>query len=314
MASAVHHDFIFRGPLKVEDVVKLGNQLSTEAASLLCKELLFTNTNVIDRVVLGQLRDDLTDGADGHFFATDERTDFRAAGCRFDIPANIETGNGKPETEKAALRGIVRDSLFYGVMNGTLHPILKIYEDNLIKFLEYMLLLLLLTGAQPDQLSERPRADHTRHPDGAVGELASITHVNDGPNVRNVVIMDGRVTIITPNRFRGAKTSLLYRSPWPVVSKLLVVYLVSVRPFFATLAADHPIARSGRLFEDENEPSFQWSTQRYREIVRRETQARLGKSLTIEKINSVLVRHLKAVEPELVAPGMMAVVSDVVLD
>ncbi|KAK5006630.1 hypothetical protein LTR60_003169 [Cryomyces antarcticus] len=146
MASALHHDFIFRGPLKVEDVVKLGNQLSTEATSLLCKGLLFANTDVLDRVVLEQLRDDLTDGADGHSFATDERTDFRAAGCRFDISANIETDNGKSEMQKAASRGMVRDSLFYGVMNGLPHPILKKHEDNLIKFLEYMVLLLLRTG------------------------------------------------------------------------------------------------------------------------------------------------------------------------
>ncbi|KAK5006721.1 hypothetical protein BJ546DRAFT_467719 [Cryomyces antarcticus] len=258
MASAVHHDFIFRGPLKVEDVVKLGNQLSTEATSLLCKGLLFTNTDVLDRVVLEQLRDDL---ANGRSFATDERTDFRAAGCRFDISVNIETDNGKSEMQKAASRGMVRDSLFYGVMNGLPHPILKKHEDNLIKFLEYMLLLLLLTGAQPDQLSERPAIDLTRHTDGAVGELASITCLNDGPNVRNIVIMDGRVTIVTPNRFRGTKMSLLYRSPWPVVSRLIVAYLVSVRSFFATLGVGHPIARSARLSEDENEPGFQWNTQ-----------------------------------------------------
>lgn len=85
------------------------------------------------------------------------------------------------------------------------------------------------------------------------------------------------------------------------VGTMLVVYLVHVRPFLALISPQNPVINNNFIF-----PTAQghWHTQSYMQMIPRESQRRINKTLGLEDINDVHIRYLRETNPSVLTPAM----------
>lgn len=165
------------------------HNLLTDASSILYNDLLFTNSQTAPILNLSNLVDDMQNRQPGFSFLS--------------IPTN---GLSTP----AGIKGVTNILANYraNVKHRGL-PDKGVYHDAIEKFLELMLLLLLLTGGQPDQ---GPEIFARESSEEVPAELISIAHSNgaalppDELVQRSVFIDDGTVCICTADHYHSAGT------------------------------------------------------------------------------------------------------------
>ena len=163
--------------------------LLTDASSILHNDLLFTNSQTAPSLNLSNLIDDMQNRQPGFSFLS--------------IPTN-------ELSTPAGIKGVTNILANYraNVKHRGL-PDQSVYHNAIERFLELMLLLLLLTGGQPDQ---GPEIFARKSSEEVPAELISIAHSN-GPALppdesfdRNIFIDNGMVCICTADHNHVAGT------------------------------------------------------------------------------------------------------------
>ncbi|KAI9816613.1 MAG: hypothetical protein M1827_001746 [Pycnora praestabilis] len=256
------------------------NPLITEASELLCNGLLFTSTAILDKISLTNLHDDIKNTISDYSFISSPQNAQTLKDNLPDISSNLKQN---PELAKQLL-----------TEEGTKWKpaALMAYINKTDTFLEQLLLLLLLTGGQPDQ-SPAPADTDSIRTRPQTGELVNIIHTNTPSAPRNIYAhKEGGLMIITASASTpsspaasSAQHARVRFLPIPV-SKLLLLYLTCVRPFISTLMPSGPYACSRYLFVGPKEGVWRWAT--YEGIVRRESKGRLGREVGVEDVNKWL--------------------------
>lgn len=239
--------------------------LSDDALRILCNDLLFTSSDVLTGVSFHGVVDDLQNTTLGYSFLTDERNDFGALGLLVDIAGNLKhRGADIPPTA------------------------LRHYSLNVHKFLSYLLLLVLLTGGQPDLGAAGLDGG------GGRSELVFFSHSNVANSFdavrcyRMLSLWQGKFCIITTayTTIGGSGGGPASRARFlpDVLDAALALYLVSVRPFHKRLVPNNPLNNSGYLFANE---VGVWHTENYKNSLKRESLRRVGREISIEDVNRI---------------------------
>ncbi|QDS71455.1 hypothetical protein FKW77_003854 [Venturia effusa] len=285
--SAESLQYIHGGAYTHEDSVRLSQSLLQDAARLLCQNLLFTSEHFLHSFNLAGIEDNHLDNSEGYSFLSDFRNDFTRPEWACNIEANIWSRNDMSTEVRATLARVFHEATLGPRSDGSVHHLVRQYEASAHRFLEYLILLILLTGGEPD--------GDQRISEGFVSELVSLRFENHEEIFRPIYVFStGHVQI---DNFSTTRWRVLPKH----VGTMLVVYLVHVRPFLAQISPRNPVASSSFLF-----PTAQghWHTQSYLNLIRRESQQRIGKSLDLEDINDVHIRYLKETSPVSLTPSM----------
>ena len=139
------------------------------------------------------------------------------------------------------------------------------YESTVERFLEYLLILIHITGGQP----------------GRGTEITTLRYANVMQSMRNIFVKEGRVMIVTEYHKSMAVTDQVKMIPRFLperVGKLLVVYLADVLPFRQLMDRKAGMLRSkGFLWFKKDKP---WETDDLTKALTRESGSRMGFRLT----------------------------------
>ena len=243
--------------------------LRTESRRLLMEELLFCNRRdapQIPSIPWDQLRDNPTDERPGWNFLKDHRTR---------LPVDGERWLFDRVGQDAAIRSrFVKP----GARSGMDRQEVERYMDRVVEFREKLIVLMHIAGGQP----------------GRGPEILSVRHSNtvQGGH-RNIFIEDGMVVYVT-RYHKGYAVSgdvkVIHRYLPREVGELLVWYLWLVLPFQQRLEA--------MVWEKETisshlwpaDPSGRkWTTDRLREMLKRESRVGLGQALTAQAYREIAI-------------------------
>jgi hypothetical protein len=243
--------------------------LATECRRLLIEELMFGNSKAsepIPNVPWESMRDNPTDERPGWNFLKDHRTRMPVDGEkwlfeRVGRDANVRERFMKPGTRSGIHRqGVER------------------YMDGVIQFREKMAALMHFVLGQPQRWPE----------------LASIRHSNTiKGGLRNMGIEDGMVYVAT-RYHKGYAISgdvkIIHRYLPREVGELVVWYLWLVLPFQQRLEAmvwEKEAVSSHMWPADPN--GRKWTSERFREALKRESRIGLGQELTIASYREIAI-------------------------
>jgi hypothetical protein len=243
--------------------------LATESRRLLMDELLFGNSRAakpIPSVPWDSLRDNPTDERPGWNFLKDHRTR---------MPVDGESWLFQRVGQDAAIRDRFMKR---GTRLGINTQEVERYIDRVVAFREKLIVLTHMAGGQP-----------ARGP-----EIMSIRHSNTVKGGhRNIFIEDGMVVFVM-RYHKGYSVSgdvkIIHRYLPREVGELLVYYMWLVLPFQQRLEAmvwekevilSHmwPVDLSGR----------KWTSDRFREALKRESRIGLGLELTIPAYREIAI-------------------------
>ncbi|KAE9964022.1 hypothetical protein BLS_008721 [Venturia inaequalis] len=278
--SAESLQYIHGGAYTHEDSVQLSESLLQDAARLLCQNLLFTSEHFLHAYNLTGIHDDYLEASEGYSFLSDFRNDFTRPAWACNIQANIWTQDEMSIESREILARVFHEASLGRRSDEASHHLIQQYENSAHQFLEYLILLIQLSGGQPD--------GELRIGEGFVSDLVSLRFTNSQGNIRPIYISSGGFVQI--DNLNTLRARILPRH----VGTMLVVYLVHVRPFLARISPLNPVASSNFLF-----PTAQghWHTQSYMQLMPRESQQRISKRLSLDDINDVHIRYLKVTNP-----------------
>jgi superfamily II DNA helicase RecQ len=243
--------------------------LQAESKRLLTEELLFCSGQAADQVPAipwEQLRDNPTDGRPGWNFLQDHRTS---------MPVDGEGWLFERIGQDAAVRGrFVKPSTRSGIDRREVER----YMDRVLEFREKLVALMHMTGGQPARATE----------------ILSVRHSNTVKGGhRNIFIEDGMVVFVT-RYHKGYVTSgdikIIHRYLPREVGELVVWYLWLVLPFQRQLEAmvwEREAVSSHMWPADPN--GRKWTSERVRQVLKRETQIGLGQALTIHAYREIAI-------------------------
>ncbi|OLL24154.1 ATP-dependent DNA helicase tlh1, partial [Neolecta irregularis DAH-3] len=238
-------------PITMDDFRGFLRNLIDDAENLLWDELFFATTDsrrfTID---LSKVQDNMTSTKVGESFISFQENEFRHG-------------------EQTVLRNLLasrkrRIMLDIGKWKLTGR---KYYNSRVQQFLEWLLILMHITGGQPARGTE----------------ITALRHSNSITQDRNIFIIDGKVTFITLYH----KSQVIFRSSKVIprflpdkVGQLLAIYLIYIRPFFDQInISTGGLLKSNYIWFDGKAP---WNTEMMSKILARETEARIGISVTIQ--------------------------------
>ncbi|TID13948.1 ATP-dependent DNA helicase tlh1 [Venturia nashicola] len=285
--SAESLQYIHGGAYTHEDSVQLSESLLQDAARLLCQNLLFTSEHFLHAYNLTGIHDDYLEASEGYSFLSDFRNDFTSPAWACNIQANIWNKHDMSIESRETLARIFHEASLGRRSDEASHHLIQQYENSAQQFLEYLVLLILLSGGQPD--------GELRTSEGFVSELVSLRFTNSQGNIRPIYISSGGFVQI--DNLNTLRARILPKH----VGTMLVVYLIHVRPFLARISPLNPVASSNFLF-----PTAQghWHTQSYMQLMPRESQRRISKSLSLDDINDVHIRYIKETNPASLTAAM----------
>ncbi|KAI9034735.1 uncharacterized protein KD926_006348, partial [Aspergillus affinis] len=230
----------------------------------LLDQLLFSSADQLAPAIpWGRLYDNPIEGKAGWSFLQDSRTVWPVEGKRWLID--------RVRAEPALQAQFIRTHRCHP-------PKIRAYFQQVVKFKEQLAILIYISGGQ---LARAP-------------ELLSIQHVNTETNVRrNIYIDDGLVTLVTAYH-KGFHVSndvkIIYRYLPREVGELIIYYLWLVQPFVEQLdtwlekqspAPRDPLSQHQRALLWEPDPGTRrmWSSDRFRDVLKRETERRLGQAI-----------------------------------
>lgn len=242
--------------------------LATESRRLLMEELLFGNelAEPVPSVPWESMRDNPTDERPGWNFLKDHRTRMPVDGERWLF-------------ERVGRNASTRDRFVKpGSRSGLDREAVERYMGRIIEFREKLAVLVHIVEGQP-----------ARWP-----ELASVRHSNTVKGgIRNMGIEDGMVYIAT-RYHKGYNISgdikIIHRYLPREVGELVVWYLWLVLPFQQRLEAmvwEKEAVSSHMWPADPN--GRKWTSERFREALKRESRLGLGQELTIAAYREIAI-------------------------
>ncbi|KAG9193953.1 hypothetical protein G6011_03988 [Alternaria panax] len=243
--------------------------LATESRRLLMDELLFGNSRAakpIPSVPWDSLRDNPTDERPGWNFLKDHRTR---------MPVDGESWLFQRVGQDAAIRDRFMKR---GTRSGINTQEVERYMDRVVAFREKLIVLTHMAGGQP-----------ARGP-----EIMSIRHSNTVKGGhRNIFIEDGMVVFVT-RYHKGYSVSgdvkIIHRYLPREVGELLVYYMWLVLPFQQRLEAmvwEKEVISSHMWPADPS--GRKWTSDRFREALKRESRIGLGLELTIPAYREIAI-------------------------
>ncbi|KAI8930521.1 hypothetical protein NX059_012133 [Plenodomus lindquistii] len=243
--------------------------LTTECRRLMRDELLFGSSRTaepIPSVPWGSLRDNPTDERPGWNFLKDHRTR---------MPVDGESWLFQRVGQDATIRDRFMKP---GTGSGINRHEVERYMDQVVAFREKLIVLMHMTGGQP-----------ARGP-----EIMSIRHSNtvQGGH-RNIFVEDGMVVFVT-RYHKGYNVSgdvkIIHRYLPREVGELLVYYMWLVLPFQQRLEAmvwEKEVISSHMWPADPS--GRKWTSDRFREALKRESRIGMGLELTISAYREVAI-------------------------
>jgi RecQ family ATP-dependent DNA helicase len=243
--------------------------LTTESRRLMMDELLFGNSRAaepIPSVPWDSLRDNPTDERPGWNFLKDHRTRMPADGERWLF-------------QRVGQDAAIRDRFVKrGARSGVNTHEVERYMDRVVAFREKLIVLMHIAGGQP-----------ARGP-----EIMSIRHSNTVKGGhRNIFIEDGMVVFVT-RYHKGYSVSgdvkIIHRYLPREVGELLVYYMWLVLPFQHRLEAmvwEKEVISSHMWPADPS--GRKWTSDRFREALKRESRIGMGLELTIAAYREVAI-------------------------
>jgi RecQ family ATP-dependent DNA helicase len=243
--------------------------LTTESRRLMMDELLFGNSRAaepIPSVPWDSLRDNPTDERPGWNFLKDHRTRMPADGERWLF-------------QRVGQDAAIRDRFMKrGARSGVNTHEVERYMDRVVAFREKLIVLMHIAGGQP-----------ARGP-----EIMSIRHSNTVKGGhRNIFIEDGMVVFVT-RYHKGYSVSgdvkIIHRYLPREVGELLVYYMWLVLPFQQRLEAmvwEKEVISSHMWPADPS--GRKWTSDRFREALKRESRIGMGLELTIAAYREVAI-------------------------
>jgi hypothetical protein len=244
--------------------------LATESRRLLMDELLFSSSRAaaapVPSVPWEGLRDNPTDQRPGWNFLKDQRTRMPVDGERWLF-------------ERVGQDAAVRDRFIKrGTQSGVSTHEVERYMDRVVAFREKLAVLMHMAGGQPARGTE---IMSVRHSNTVVG------------GHRNIFIEDGMVVFAT-RYHKGYKVSgdvkIIHRYLPREVGELLVYYMWLVLPFQQQLEAMVWKKESMSSHMWPADPSGRkWTSDRFRETLKRESRIGLGLELTIPAYREIAI-------------------------
>lgn len=240
--------------------------LTTETRRLLVEELLFCHGNGVPQVPWAALRDNPTDGRPGWNFLQDHRTRLPVDGERWLFDRVGQDRAIRDRFLKPASR------------SGVDRPGVERYMGRVVAFREKLAVLMHITGGQP-----------ARAP-----EVLSVRHSNTVKGGhRNVFVEDGMVVFVTryhKGYAMSGDVKVIHRYVPREVGELVVWYLWLVLPFQQRLEAMvwEKEAISSHMWPKDPD-GRQWTSERFRQALKRESSAGLGQALTIQAYREVAI-------------------------
>lgn len=209
----------------------------------------------------GRLYDNPVEGKAGWSFVCDSRTTWPVDGQRW----LIDRVRAEPTLQAQFIR-----------THRCHPPKIRAYFRQVVEFKEKLAVLTHICGGQPSRAPE----------------LLSIQHVNTDTNVRrNIYIDDGMVALVTAYHkgfYASNDAKIIHRYVPREIGELIIYYLWLVRPFVDQLdtwleqqspAPREPPSTQERALLWGPDPGTRrtWSSDRFREVFKRETQSRLTK-------------------------------------
>jgi RecQ family ATP-dependent DNA helicase len=243
--------------------------LATESRRLLMEELMFGNSKVaepVPSVPWESMRDNPTDERPGWNFLKDHRTRMPVDGERWLF-------------ERVGRDAGVRDRFMKpGTRSGVDREAVERYMGRIVEFREKLAVLMHIAGGQP----------------GRGPEILSVRHSNTiKGGHRNIFIEDGMVVFVT-RYHKGYNVSgdvkIIHRYLPRGVGELVVWYLWLVLPFQQRLEALvwEKEAVSSHMWPAD--PSGRkWTTERLREVLKRESRVGLGQELTVAAYREIAI-------------------------
>nr|GEZ17793.1 RecQ helicase L2 [Tanacetum cinerariifolium] len=243
--------------------------LVTESRRLLMDELLFSSSRAaepVPSVPWEGLRDNPTEQQPGWNFLKDQRTRMPVDGERWLF-------------QRVRQDAAVRDRFIKrGTQSGINPHEVERYMDQVIAFREKLIVLMHMTGGQPARGTE----------------MMSVRHSNTvAGGHRNIFIEDGMVVFAT-RYHKGYNVSgdvkIIHRYVPREVGELLVYYMWLVLPFQQQLEAMVWEKESMSSHMWPADPSGRkWTSDRFREMLKRESRIGLGLELTIPAYREIAI-------------------------
>jgi len=256
-------------PLGVEGFRGFIHSTIEAAERLLCEDLLFGDTERLGTVDLWKLRDDVNVPNVKHSFISVEENGL--SGGRERMMKLLKRSN---KWKKMLRKGReVLDWIGSGIRD---------YEWAVGKFLEYLLILIHITGGQP----------------GRGTEITTLRYANAMQTIRNIFVKEGRVMIVTEYHKSMAVTDQVKVIPRFLperVGKLLVVYLADVLPFRQLMDRKAGMLTSkGFLWFKKDKP---WETDDLTKALTTESGSRMGFHITTADYRHIAIaidrRHVR---------------------
>lgn len=243
--------------------------VQAEAKRLLVEELLFCGKQTagqVPKIPWEQLRDNPTDERPGWNFLHDQRTRMPVDGEKWLF-------------ERVGQDASVRERFIKpGTRSGIDRKEVERYMDRVIAFREKMAVLVHIAQGQPARWLE----------------LASVRHSNTVKGGhRNMFIDDGMVAIATryhKGYHLSGDVKIIHRYLPREVGELVVYYMWLVLPFQQQLEAmvwEKEVMSSHMWPTDPN--GQKWTSDRFREVLKRESRIGLGQELTIAAYREVAI-------------------------
>lgn len=243
--------------------------LQAESKRLLTEELLFCSGQAaaqVPAIPWRQLRDNPTDGRPGWNFLQDHRTSMPVDGEKWLFE--------RVGQDAAARERFVRPSTRTGIDRREVER----YMDRIVEFREKLVVLMHMTAGQPARATE----------------ILSIRHSNTVKGGhRNIFIEDSMVVFVTryhKGYVASGDVKIIHRYLPREVGELVVWYLWLVLPFQRQLEAmvwEKEAVSSHMWPADPN--GRKWTSERVREVLKRETQIGLEQALTIHAYREVAI-------------------------
>jgi hypothetical protein len=251
-----HRHTEFRSP--AQSLVK-------DATAILLNELLYTSPSILSSILLDRLKDNHRNNSVGSSFLNDAQNASILSPGFTDIIANLESmiEHGPVLVTRTKDLSSAADHATPIINKSLIEKAAWLYEDAANRFLELLLIIILVTGGYPstgdDFLNARIR--------------------NSKDFIRGLDIVNGKVhisrTLDDPEH-----PMMIYRVLPEEVGRMVLLYVADVLPLLCNLPTTKPgFKENTYLFAQGSE---RWSKERYEVILRRETGKRLGCEMGLE--------------------------------
>jgi len=192
-------------PLRVEGFRHFIHSTIEEAERVVCERLLFGDTERLATMDLSMLRDNINVPDVKHSFVSMEQNGLSGGQERM-----LQLLKSSPTWKKMLKKEVDR---LQWIASG-----IADYESSVERFLEYLLILIHITGSQQ----------------GCGTEITTLRYANAIQSMRNIFIKEAQVMIVTKNHESVVVTDqlkVISRFLRERVGKLLVIYVADVLPF-----------------------------------------------------------------------------------